>query len=141
METREERLAAKAKHVEEVQKAFPNEDTSSLLENMQNSVHFEYDIKVTLDSIPLRAAINASAYAAPQDTLGEEVWNKMDEIMVEVYDAKSVEEIEGIKLKARKCLDGHKDLQERFDVVFEELDLQAVAVADDLTPESVKTNG
>lgn len=46
MSTREERLAAQAKHLEEVQKQFPETDLSAMKAGMDKNVHFEFDVKV-----------------------------------------------------------------------------------------------
>lgn len=45
------------------------------------------------------------------------------------FDAKSNEEIDAVKLGARRCLDGHDDLQERFDVIYGGINADIVALA------------
>ncbi|KAK2590635.1 hypothetical protein QQS21_011681 [Conoideocrella luteorostrata] len=95
--------------MEEVQKQFPGSDTKTMLEGMQRNTDFEYDVK---------------------DTLGTETWDKMNLIMKETFGEKSNEEIKVIKGEARKCLDGHEELQKRFDSTFGKIDAETVALAE-----------
>lgn len=52
METRQQKLEANAKHMEEVQKRFPGTDMTAMSEGMQRNIHFEYDVKVLFPTCP-----------------------------------------------------------------------------------------
>ncbi|KAG5984637.1 hypothetical protein E4U55_003858 [Claviceps digitariae] len=105
MATREECITARLKHLEELQKAHPDVDLDDMIVALHRNIDFEFDVK---------------------ETLGEDTWTQMNKAFHhKISDRSHPDALTGLA-EARRYLEGHKDLEDRFDAIYKDVRLESV---------------
>ncbi|QPG98775.1 hypothetical protein C2857_000034 [Epichloe festucae Fl1] len=115
MATRQERKEAQRKHLEQLQKEHPKVDWKDMAAGMQRNIDFEFDVK---------------------DTLGDDIWQKMDDAVQSVSSKTSSSDAQASLAEARGYLKGYKELEDRFDALFTGVGRDTVVLADDISAQA-----
>ncbi|CAM1500932.1 Fc.00g100940.m01.CDS01 [Cosmosporella sp. VM-42] len=117
MATRQDSIDAQAKHLEQVQKEHPEVDFKEMAAGMVQNIHFEFDVKAC-HSI---------------EVLGNDTWRMMNSALSNRLDNSLKPDAQAALADARGYLDGNKDLQDRFDAIFKNVNNETVALAKDIS--------
>ncbi|KAG6008286.1 hypothetical protein E4U21_004748 [Claviceps maximensis] len=97
MTTKQERLADRLKHLQELQKTYPDVDIKDMAAAMQQNIDFEFDVK---------------------EALGEDTWIQMNNVFHHKFSDQSAPDPQTGLAEARRYLQGHEDLENRFDAIY-----------------------
>ncbi|KAG6092338.1 hypothetical protein E4U30_005567 [Claviceps sp. LM220 group G6] len=107
MATRQERIDERVSELRELKKTHPEIDLDAFVSALTKSINLEFDVK---------------------EKLGDETWDKMNESLTGLTKDSLPDDL----AKAKSYLQGHKDLEEKFDAIYSNMGSETVAYARDV---------